>query len=191
MSLSALLRYPYRMRHRVHIFTQRPLDSHQANPPSTHLGTLLVVLALLISLSLGAGLTGCSAGSGSASGLVYDGAYIKTPVPGKDLSAAYARVTNRSEQAICLQRFEASFAQRVELHATQQSADRVRMQRQAELCIDPGQTAALEPGGMHFMLFGVAELSAEGEPLTVNAIDSTQQSHPIAFERRAFNAPPP
>ena len=181
------------MRHEVHIFTRRSLDPNESNPPPNRSGTLLAVLALVfvISLSLGGGLTGCAEGSGATAGLVFTGAYIKTPVPGKDLSAGYARLSNHSEQAICLQRFEADFAQRIELHATQRIADRMRMQRQSELCIDPGQTKALEPGGMHLMLFGMTGMSAEGEPLTVNAIDGNDQSHSIVFDRRAFNAPPP
>ena len=142
----------------------------------------LFIVGLLLA---GLGLAGCA----PAAELRFQQAYVKAPVPGKDLSAAYARITNNTAAQICLADFAADFANKVELHSTSRVGDQVRMQRLAELCIDPGTTAALEPGGMHFMLIGVADLTTRETPLVIELQDSQQKRYPIKFDLRAFDAP--
>lgn len=141
--------------------------------------------AILLSFLL---LPGCGT-SPPPPAIVASAAYVKAPVPGKDLSAAYAKLSNRSDRRICLDGFTASFATRVELHTTQQHADRVRMQRLTQLCIEPGSSTQLAPGGTHFMLFGVADLATNTGELTIELQDAQQNRYPIHFDLRAFNAP--
>jgi len=197
MSLSALLRYPYRMRHTGHNFSGIDRIAGRANPLLAHSqglrflsGKFLVVFFAIACALLGGLLTACGAHDDSVVLKVEQG-YVKTPVPGKDLTAAYAQITNRSARQICLAEFVADFAQTVEVHATEQRSDRVRMQRLDQLCIAPSETIRLAPGGKHFMLFGVAGVAAPGEQMDIVLIDTNQQRYPASFDVRAFNAPPP
>lgn len=201
MSLSLLLRYPYPMRHTRHKF--RPIEptAGRATPlPTRGRGRgrrrsypasriLAFVRPVLFALQGGL-LTACGASVDSAA-LHIEQAYIKTPVPGKDLTAAYAHITNTTNHPICLAEFTADFAQSIEVHVTEQRVDRVRMQRVAQLCIEPSASIALQPGGTHFMLFDVTPLPATGSQVEIELIDTNQQRYSARFDVRAFNAPPP
>jgi len=95
-------------------------------------------------------------------GLHLQEAYIKTVIPGRSVTAAYATLYNHDSEALCLVGFDAAFASTVELHETRRTggpnSDRVAMHAVPELCIEPGGSATLAPGGMHLMVMGLTQL---------------------------------
>jgi copper(I)-binding protein len=130
--------------------------------------------------------TGCS----TPTDLQVSDAYIKLPVPGRQMTAAYATFTNHTNQSICLTGFSGSFANSIELHATKTLAradgsDRVRMIHLPELCIEPGTAAILAPGGKHLMIMGVHDLSTTS--VNIEILSSTGTTFATEFEVQAFN----
>ena len=122
---------------------------------------LLSVLTVLLALSA------CSdPDREEKAGIYLDDAYIKTAVPGRSLTAAYATIINHDPEPLCFVHFAAPFAQTIELHVTEPTgaseSGRVRMRRIPKLCLEPGEQAQLEPGGMHLMVMGLDKGLAPG-----------------------------
>ncbi len=145
--------------------------------------TSILVPALVLALLLS---TGCS----TPAALQVSDAYIKQPVPGRQMTAAYATFTNHTNQSICLAEFSGTFADSIELHATETLAgadgsDRVRMVHLPELCMEPGTSAMLAPGGKHLMIMGVRDLSPTS--VSINILSSTGSTVAAEFEVQAFN----
>ena len=136
-------------------------------------------------------------------GLYLDNAYIKTVVPGRSMTAAYATLINHDPNTLCLEAFSAPFAQSIELHVTEPIGDpdsgQVRMRRLPKLCLEPGDQTQLAPGGMHLMVMGVTGLSGadvksaaedeekEQEAVTVPIVLGTTDGR--AFEGRFLVLP--
>lgn len=140
-------------------------------------------------------LTACAdAGSEHKTGIYLDHAYIKTAVPGRTLTAAYATIINHDPEPLCFVRFAAPFAQAIELHVTEPTgapdSGRVRMRRIPRLCLEPGQQAQLEPGGMHLMVMGLANDLATGpdsEPVAITLVTDNGRAFAGRFRVEPFN----
>ena len=146
-----------------------PLKNHPNLRLLRSASPLLPPLLLLLGL-----MNGCGGPSGPGkTGIYLDDAYIKTAVPGRTMTAAYATIINHEPERLCLTHFAAPFAGEIELHATEPvgepNSGRVRMRQLAQLCLDPGERAELKPGGMHLMVMGL------------RGLDSTTPSVPIVI----------
>ena len=113
------------------------------------------------------------------------------------MTAAYAKITNNEPETLCLTDFSATFASAIELHITESVGDpasgRVAMRHLPELCIEPGQTAELKPGGMHLMVMGLEDLpspstSADAElpEVSLQLGTSKGQAFETSFQVRPF-----
>jgi copper(I)-binding protein len=83
-------------------------------------------------------------------------------------------VRNRGEDAVTLTKIATPLAMMPEIHESKTNSDGVRsMAPAAEITIEPGQSVALEPGGLHAMLMKLQEPMTEGEtfPLTLTFSD--------------------
>lgn len=108
-------------------------------------------------------------------------AYVRAPVAQRDVTAAFMTIDNGGQADIKLQSASSPAAERVELHQHTHSDGMMRMRQVESIDIPARQTLALEPGGYHMMLIGVApglrdqdnvELTlnfSNGETLTVTA----------------------
>lgn len=149
-----------------------------------HQGALLPPLRVIICALLAATLSACSE---PPSGLHLRDAYIKTAIPGRTMTAAYATLTNHEPQPLCLIGFAADFASRIELHETRQTEnrDRVSMHRLPRLCIEPGSSATLAPGGKHLMVMGLGSLPAHNARIVLGT--ASGRAFEGVFAVRPFN----
>jgi copper(I)-binding protein len=80
-------------------------------------------------------------------------AWIREAPPGADVLAGYLRLENPAGDAVVVGTFQSRDFDHIEVHRTVVEEGIARMLPVERLEILPGETVALEPGGMHLMLF--------------------------------------
>jgi copper(I)-binding protein len=110
---------------------------------------------------------GCGVGTSEQDGpLQISDARIRALAPGQDKTAAYFDTHNAGTAAITLVGAETAVARAVEIHQILRDGDMVRMRRQPEVVIPPGETVRFAPGGLHLMIFGVSS-AVDGAKFTL------------------------
>ena len=93
--------------------------------------------------------------SATAESVLVNDPYVREPVPGRSMSAAFMTLTNTSDELQRLVSVSAPWASSIEIH-THLHEDGVMKMRQIEsLEVPAGESVTLEPGGLHLMLFGL------------------------------------
>jgi copper(I)-binding protein len=104
--------------------------------------------------------------SATAESVLVNDPYVREPVPGRSMSAAFMTLTNTSDQAQRLVSVSAPWASSIEIH-THLHEDGVMKMRQIEsLEVPAGESVTLEPGGLHLMLFGLKTPLKNELPMT-------------------------
>lgn len=100
---------------------------------------------------------------------------------GAKVGGGYLSVTNRGDEADRLVGASAPFAARVEVHEMSMQDDVMKMRALPNgLAIPPGETVALEPGGLHIMFMGVTDPLVEGDRRRVTL--TFEKAGPITVE---------
>lgn len=92
---------------------------------------------------------------------VSDG-WAKASVPGSENGAAYATIKNTSQQSVTINKITSSVSDKAEVHRHVMSGEVMKMEHVNPLVMSPGEELTFQPGGYHFMLFGL------DAPLTSN-----------------------
>lgn len=111
------------------------------------------------------------AGSGD---VVVEGAWSRASIGVSRPGAAYMTVRNTGDDPVTLTGLATPLAMMPEIHRTTTNAEGVSSMAPAgEITIAPGESVALEPGGLHAMLMKLQEPMTEGEsfPLTLTFSD--------------------
>ena len=128
---------------------------------------LIMVLMAIVWIS------GCSA---PPAAIEVSSAQVRDLVPGRDTTAGYFVLTNNTANELTLTGATSELARAIEMHKTVQRENSVGMQRVKSLAIEPNTQVRFERGGLHLMIFGVAEVPdsfpitlqfSSGEQLTV------------------------
>lgn len=106
-------------------------------------------VALLAAAALA--LAGCTERAAGPTVVVERG-WMRAPVPGAAMTAAYFEIVNRGESAIVIDGASSPQFGSVTLHATRMVDGRMTMRPIESLTIEPGQRATLAPGADHVML---------------------------------------
>jgi len=140
------------------------------------------------------GLVLLCAGSVSAS-VEVSHAWLRAPIPGQNMTAAYFQLYNTGTKIRKLQAVEANFSERAEMH-TQRYMDGVLQMRPLPFVeVAPQQRINFESGGHHIMLFdldmavvahGVAASSTK-KALTLVLIFADGQRLPVVLSLRSLH----
>lgn len=87
--------------------------------------------------------------------------------PAARTGAGYLTLTNTGAGEDRLVAASGAIAARIEIHETTVTDGVARMRPLDGLLLPPGQTVALEPGGVHLMLIGLSAPLTEGESVPV------------------------
>ncbi|MCY3838386.1 MAG: copper chaperone PCu(A)C [Gammaproteobacteria bacterium] len=118
----------------------------------------------------------------SGSPLEFDNAWVRAPVAGRTVTAAYCDVTNPGDMPIGIIGFESDHpGLRVEMHESTEHDGMMRMRRLARVTIPAKATVSFAPGGMHLMLFGFDGTAAE---MTLAATLDSGETFPVVFATR-------
>lgn len=96
-------------------------------------------------------LAGC--GGVQSPGLEVSGLRVLAPVPGTSVGVAYGAISNTSGAERQLVGVASPHFERIEMHTTAQSGDRVTMRPLASVSLAPGADTLFEEGGKHLMLW--------------------------------------
>lgn len=104
--------------------------------------------------------------SATAESVLVNDPYVREPVPGRSMSAAFMTLINTSDELQRLVSVSAPWASSIEIH-THLHEDGVMKMRQIEsLEVPAGESVTLEPGGLHLMLFGLKTPLKSELPMT-------------------------
>jgi copper(I)-binding protein len=90
--------------------------------------------------------------------LVVDEGYVRKPIPGRSMSAAFMTINNTGAADVVLKTAAIEGASSVEMHTHTHKDGVMRMRQLHELTIKAGGSVVLEPGGLHLMIFGIKKL---------------------------------
>ena len=124
----------------------------------------------LLSLCAGALLSSLACADVSAdvaADVVVDGAYVREPVPGRNMSAAFMQIKNTGTEDKTLVSASAPWTERIELHTHIHENGMMKMRQIQSLPVPAGETVVLQPMGLHLMLFGLQQPLAQELPLTL------------------------
>jgi copper(I)-binding protein len=94
--------------------------------------------------------------------LVVSNAWLRK-VPGADTAAAYLVLRNTSTEPIIVIGVRSPAASNAMIHETSTVSGQSQMRMHEKLVIAPGQTLALQPGGLHVMLSGFSKNPLPGQ----------------------------
>jgi copper(I)-binding protein len=108
------------------------------------------------------------AGETSLGSLTISDPWARPNLPNRP-TAAYMAIANTSADGDRLVAASSPLFETIEIHTVIMEGDVMKMQPIEAIDVGPGAEAALEPGGLHLMLFGAAQAFREGEsfPLTL------------------------
>ncbi len=112
-------------------------------------------------------------------------AYVRAVPPGQPNSAAFMRITNHGPDHRALLAAESDKAEVVELHSHRMEDGMMQMRQVEQIDLPAGETAVLEPGGLHVMLIGLTESLAPGDQieLTLGFDDGEKQTLSLPVKR--------
>ena len=84
-------------------------------------------------------------------------AWVRESVGPAKTAAAYLELYNGGKDVLTITGVNSESVASVRLHATVRDGEVMRMRSLESIAIAPGQTVALQPGGMHIMFMGVHE----------------------------------
>ncbi|MBQ0731952.1 MAG: copper chaperone PCu(A)C [Oleispira antarctica] len=90
--------------------------------------------------------------------LVVEEGYVRKPIPGRSMSAAFMTINNTGKDDVILKTAAIEGAKSVEIHTHTHTDGVMRMRQLHELTISAGGSVVLEPGGLHLMIFGIETL---------------------------------
>lgn len=134
--------------------------------------SLIAILALTLSP------LGTAAAEGIADKITVNDPYVRAVPPVVKTSAAFMQLQNSDEVERFLVSASTPAAAAVELHMHTMDDGVMRMRQIAHIHLPPKQTVALQPGGLHIMLFDLGAPLKIGDrvPLTLTFEDgSTKQ----------------
>ena len=95
-------------------------------------------------------------------------AWIREAPPGMRVLAGYLTVHNRGDSAVRITEFASVHFKHIEMHQSVIQNGVARMQHQACLRVEPGQSQVLAPGGYHLMLFNPIKALKAGDTVSLS-----------------------
>lgn len=124
--------------------------------------------------------------------IVIEGAWARASIGMNRPGAAYMTIYNTGAEAVTLTGLSTPLAMMPAIHETRTSAEGVSsMAPTDEITIAPGESVALEPGGLHVMLLQLQEPMVEGEtfPLTLIFEDGGEATVDVSILAFAARGP--
>src|SRR5262245_49547537 len=101
-------------------------------------------------------------------------------VPGGDTAAVYLVLQNTGVEPVIVVAIKSSSATHVMIHETRMVGGQSQMRMHDKLVIAPGETMALQPGGLHVMLSGFKRSPLVGQTVPLVLVLSNGATVPVA-----------
>jgi copper(I)-binding protein len=123
-----------------------------------------------------------------ASPLIVQNAWMRK-VPGADTAAVYLVLSNTGAQPVTVVEVRSSAATHVMIHETSVTGGQSQMRMHEQLVLAPGQSLALQPGGLHVMVSGFKKSPLIGQTVPFVLVLSNGATVPVAAVVRSLGAP--
>lgn len=118
------------------------------------------------------------------------GAWVREPVPGNSTTAAYATLENTVPTEVQIVSVSADVAGAVELHSMARTGDMMKMSPVKYVAVPANGRVALEPGGLHLMLFHLERTLKDGESVRLTFTTGTGDTvHALASVKKGQTDP--
>src|SRR5262245_52458592 len=101
-------------------------------------------------------------------------------VPGADTAAVYLVLRNTGAQPVTVVEVRSPAATHVMIHETSTTGGQSQMRMHEQLSIAPGQSLALQPGGLHVMVSGFKKSPLIGQTVPFVLVLSSGVTVPVA-----------
>jgi len=139
-------------RHADHIKASQRRADDKSKLPSIIAATLLALLSSTVSHAQ----------------ITANKAWVRAAPPDTFVLAAYAELTNKTDQAIALTQIVSPQFVRIELHETVLKGDKSVMRKIDKLTIAPGGNFSFSPNGPHIMLIEPRQMLPPGTAVTLS-----------------------
>jgi copper(I)-binding protein len=119
--------------------------------------------------------------------LVVQNAWMRK-VPGADTAAVYLVLRNTGVQPVTVVGVQSPVATHVMIHETSMTGGQSQMRMHEQLVVAPGQTLALQPGGLHVMVSGFKKSPLIGQTVPFVLVLSNGVTVPMAAVVRSLGA---
>ena len=106
-------------------------------------------------------------------------AWVREPVAGRSMTAAYAEVDNAGKADTQIVSVTADVAGTVELHEMTRTGDIMKMSPVNSVALPAGRRVRLAPGSLHLMLFDLTKPLRAGDTVTLTFTTSSGQTVPV------------
>jgi len=116
-----------------------------------------------------------------------DEAQVRMPIPGKAMTAAFMTIRNTTDSDDKLVSASARWADNIELHTHKHENGMMKMREVESISLPAHGTTVLQPGGLHLMIFGLANPlpATEGGQLPLELCFSKSGCH--AYQATLIN----
>jgi periplasmic copper chaperone A len=97
--------------------------------------------------------------------LSIDDARIRETLPGRDMTVAYFKLANSSENHCVLKSVQSPLAGAIEVHRHLHKDGRMQMRKVDPFSVQPQQQVVFEPGGYHLMVMALKRSLGVGEQI--------------------------
>ena len=122
--------------------------------------------------------------------LTASGAWVRVPVPGRTVTAAFVVLENPGASAVQSVGATSDAAGIVEMHEMVRSGDMMKMAPVKSIAVPAKGKVELKPGGLHLMLFELKKPLKEGETVNLALTTDTGGSIQVAAAVRKFRMQP-
>jgi copper(I)-binding protein len=129
-----------------------------------------------------------SAQNASIGSLEIRDAWVRESIGAAKTAAGYLELHNHGQEVVTVTGISSKSADRTQLHTTVRDGDVMRMRQFESIPIPPGETVALQPGGMHIMFMGVDEPLRPGMQVDLTLSLSNGKAGHFKVPVRALNA---
>ena len=119
-----------------------------------------MTMRMLLATAVAVGLAATSA---AQSPVAASGAWVREPVAGRPVTAAYVVLENPGPTDLRIVSATADIAGKVELHEMVRSGDMMKMSPVPHIIVPAGGKVELRPGGLHMMLFELKRPLKDGD----------------------------
>jgi copper(I)-binding protein len=119
--------------------------------------------------------------------LIVQNAWMRK-VPGADTAAVYLVLRNAGVQPVTVVSVQSPLATHVMIHETSVTGGQSQMRMHEQLVVAPGQTLALQPGGLHVMVSGFKKSPLIGQSVPFVLVLSNGTTVPVAAVVRSLGA---
>jgi periplasmic copper chaperone A len=127
-----------------------------------------------------------SAASATTLSLTAENGWIRSAPPGATMLAGYLQLSNTGDTQLSVVGARSDAFDAVELHRSIEEDGVARMRPVDLIVIPPGQTVALEPGGLHLMLMRPKKKLIVGDSVVVDLLTADDEALPVVLQLRSM-----